>query len=100
MRGDFFCHDVAVTAAHTVEAGDARRLSRAALGEHAASRSARIVGPSESPPLSPHARGFAQLIRDGIAQPVEMATWEPNYGRKAEAQVRWEAAHGRELGAD
>ena len=26
-----------------------------------------------------------------------MTTWEPDYGRKAEAQVRWEAAHGREL---
>ena len=75
-------------------------MSRTLLEEHATSGSARIIGPAESPPLFPHARGFALLIRDGIAQPVEMTSWEPNYGRKAEAQVRWEATHGRELGAD
>jgi tRNA threonylcarbamoyladenosine biosynthesis protein TsaB len=40
------------------------------------------------------------LIGQGIAKPVELTTWEPQYGRKAEAQVRWEAAHGRELGVD
>jgi hypothetical protein len=61
-------------------------------------RSARIIGPAETPSLSPHARGFARLIELGLASEVEMTTWEPNYGRKAEAQVRWEATHGRELG--
>jgi hypothetical protein len=49
--------------------------------------------------MAPHARGFARLIASGIAAEVEMTTWEPTYGRKAEAQVKWEAAHGRELGA-
>jgi len=29
--------------------------------------------------------------------PVDLASWEPDYGRLAEAQVRWEAAHGRPL---
>jgi tRNA threonylcarbamoyladenosine biosynthesis protein TsaB len=29
--------------------------------------------------------------------PVDLASWEPEYGRLAEAQVRWEAAHGRPL---
>jgi tRNA threonylcarbamoyladenosine biosynthesis protein TsaB len=29
--------------------------------------------------------------------PVDLASWEPSYGRLAEAQVRWEAAHGRPL---
>ncbi|MDF1506325.1 hypothetical protein, partial [Roseisolibacter sp. H3M3-2] len=32
--------------------------------------------------------------------PVDLALWEPDYGRKAEAQVRWEAEHGRALPAD
>jgi len=40
------------------------------------------------------------LIGFGLAKPVEITTWEPEYGRKAEAQVRWETAHGRELGVD
>jgi tRNA threonylcarbamoyladenosine biosynthesis protein TsaB len=29
--------------------------------------------------------------------PADIASWEPAYGRLAEAQVRWESAHGRPL---
>ena len=46
----------------------------------------------------PHARGAARLWSSILAPgPIDVATWEPEYGRKAEAQVRWEAAHGRPL---
>ena len=100
MRGDFFHQDVDVSSTGELEPGESGRVSRAELETRASSRSARIIGPTESPALSPHARGFALLIRKGIAQQVEMTSWEPSYGRKAEAQVRWEAAHGRELGTD
>ncbi len=31
--------------------------------------------------------------------PVDVRTWEPLYGRLAEAQVRWESTHGRPLPA-
>jgi tRNA threonylcarbamoyladenosine biosynthesis protein TsaB len=31
------------------------------------------------------------------APEADLATWEPAYGRLAEAQVKWEAAHGRAL---
>jgi tRNA threonylcarbamoyladenosine biosynthesis protein TsaB len=35
---------------------------------------------------------------DGGTVPVEnLDTWEPKYGRPAEAQARWEATHGRRL---
>ena len=48
----------------------------------------------------PHASAasamFAAMERRG---PVDLARWEPAYGRLAEAQVKWEAAHGRALGA-
>jgi tRNA threonylcarbamoyladenosine biosynthesis protein TsaB len=37
---------------------------------------------------------LAAIIEAG---PVNLASWEPDYGRLAEAQVRWEAAHGRPL---
>ena len=100
MRGDFFYQDVVISASGEFQSGDSGRTSRSLLEDHAASRSARIIGPAESPAMTPHARGFARLIRSGIAHPVDVTSWEPNYGRKAEAQVRWEAAHGRELGAD
>jgi tRNA threonylcarbamoyladenosine biosynthesis protein TsaB len=100
MRGDFFCHAVDVPVAGAVAPGESWRGSRADLELRAATTGARIIGPAESSPMAPHARGFALLMKRGIAVPVEMTTWEPDYGRKAEAQVRWEAAHGRELGAD
>ena len=97
MRGDFFWQDVDVDG--ELRPGMSSRSSRVELEHHASARGARVVGPSESPPMAPHARGFARLIASGIAAEVEMTTWEPTYGRKAEAQVKWEAAHGRELGA-
>jgi tRNA threonylcarbamoyladenosine biosynthesis protein TsaB len=97
MRGDVFTQQVEIQAAGTIASGTSERMSRAELDRVADERNATIVGPLETPAVSPHARGFARLIRLGIAQPVELTTWEPNYGRKAEAQVRWEAAHGREL---
>ncbi len=100
MRGDFFCQDVEVESDGSIRPGEAWRTTRALLEEHASLLGAQIVGPAESPHRSPHARGFGMLISQGIAHSVEMTTWEPEYGRKAEAQVRWEAAHGRELGGD
>jgi tRNA threonylcarbamoyladenosine biosynthesis protein TsaB len=46
----------------------------------------------------PHARGAARLIDAIIAAgEVKVDDWEPIYGRLAEAQVKWEAAHGRSL---
>ena len=39
---------------------------------------------------------FDEIERRG---PVDLARWEPSYGRLAEAQVKWEAAHGRPLKA-
>jgi tRNA threonylcarbamoyladenosine biosynthesis protein TsaB len=57
------------------------------------------IGPGETEPRDPHARGFAALLRasDDLVRRVDVASWEPDYGRKAEAQVRWEQAHGRAL---
>ena len=48
----------------------------------------------------PHAAGCVGLM-DTIerAGPVDLERWEPSYGRLAEAQVKWEASHGRALGA-
>ncbi len=46
----------------------------------------------------PNARGVVRveplLDRDG---PANLALWEPDYGRVAEAQRRWEAVHGRAM---
>ena len=49
---------------------------------------------------TPHAASCAVLF-DAIERvgPVDLEKWEPSYGRLAEAQVKWEAAHGRPLKA-
>lgn len=59
----------------------------------------RVVGPDQPEQWHPHARGVA-LLSEAIesAGPVDLAAWEPVYGRMAEAQVKWEATHGRSLG--
>jgi tRNA threonylcarbamoyladenosine biosynthesis protein TsaB len=57
-----------------------------------------VVGESGRIRGTPHARGVVRvspiLDRQG---PVNLDRWEPDYGRVAEAQRRWEAAHGRAL---
>lgn len=58
----------------------------------------RCIGPGQEIDELPHARGVARMLADILnGGPVDLASWEPSYGRLAEAQVRWEAAHGRPL---
>jgi hypothetical protein len=59
---------------------------------------ARRIGPAEELAAIPRARGVAHLAeRLERAGPVDLAAWEPVYGRVAEAQAAWERAHGRPL---
>ena len=68
---------------------------------YASAAGATAVGPAVGAGTAPHARGVARLGPPGGAGsplvPVDIALWEPDYGRLAEAQVKWEAAHGRPL---
>lgn len=71
----------------------------AAIAGQAATLHATPIGPDEAIAAGPHARGAARaLAMIASAGPVNLATWEPVYGRLAEAQVKWEAAQGRPLG--
>lgn len=56
------------------------------------------IGPviSSEPNAADCAALFGEIERSG---PVDLDRWEPSYGRLAEAQVKWEAAHGRPLKA-
>ena len=62
---------------------------------------AKVVSPTAMPDAilaSPKARAVAKLEALLEARgPVDIASWEPSYGRLAEAQVRWESAHGTPL---
>ena len=84
---------------HRVEVGPPTIISRASLDElRIADRGIKVVGPGQDIDARPHARGVGPII-EWIKQqgPVDLAAWEPDYGRLAEAQVRWEAAHGKKL---
>jgi tRNA threonylcarbamoyladenosine biosynthesis protein TsaB len=46
---------------------------------------------------TPQAADLRRVAGWLAAGPVPLATWEPDYGRLAEAQVQWEQRHGRPL---
>ena len=102
MRAEWFAIPVELSRDREVTArGDAFIVSDAKLVEAAHGLEARPIGPGQEFDFRPHARGVARLINQIVdADPVAIETWEPEYGRLAEAQVRWEAAHGRPLGAN
>jgi tRNA threonylcarbamoyladenosine biosynthesis protein TsaB len=65
-----------------------------ALEAFATEHRARLVGDT----VAPRAAGAALLTNlIDAAAAADLAGWEPAYGRLAEAQVKWEAAHGRPL---
>lgn len=73
-------------------------LAIADVPARAASLRARAIGPDEALVAHPQAREVARCGALLAAMgPVDLADWEPMYGRLAEAQVKWEAAHGRPL---
>jgi tRNA threonylcarbamoyladenosine biosynthesis protein TsaB len=102
LRGEFYVglYDVEQRSCVT-EVERARLVPAADLERIAEEYEARIVGPSvlaEGIVATPRARAVRKLETLLAARgPVDIATWEPSYGRLAEAQVRWEAAHGRAL---
>ena len=69
-------------------------LSSGDLPAAARQLEAQLVGPGWDDDWRPGARG---AMRVHLPAPVDLASWEPDYGRKAEAQARWEADHGRAL---
>lgn len=100
MRGEWFAAPVAVRPDGTVIAPGGWSLATLPGLEARAAAGARVVGPHPAfGRLAPHARGVARWApATGLpGHPVSLDEWEPDYGRQAEAQVRWEAAHGRPL---
>ena len=100
MRGEFYSAHIVVppgepphqTGAPRIIGGE--ELHELMLG----GRELTIIGPGRQIDAHPHARGVAPILENLLREgPVDLASWEPDYGRLAEAQVRWEAAHGRPL---
>ncbi len=101
MRGEHYVQLFDVDAFGTPRALDAAdRVASARLEEIARDHGAEVIGPQQSDKalVVPHARGAARITNlIESSDPVDLAAWEPGYGRLAEAQVKWEAEHGRPL---
>ena len=99
MRGDQYVQRFVIDAEGAIAVEDAAALLPTARLDEARG-TAMVLGPGQPGERrrDPHARGVARLaaLLHG-AEPVDLAGWEPAYGRLAEAQVKWEAAHGRPL---
>jgi tRNA threonylcarbamoyladenosine biosynthesis protein TsaB len=99
MRGEFFAARVVLQAnGSATQIEPTTLISAARLGEVAQRDGVRVIGPGQANDAHPHARGVAGVLSSLVnGGPVDLASWEPDYGRLAEAQVRWETAHGRPL---
>jgi tRNA threonylcarbamoyladenosine biosynthesis protein TsaB len=99
MRGEFYSARIVLQSGVAVQSEAPILLSAAQLEEvRLRQRARRTIGPGQETDAHPHARGVAPLLPSIVESgPVNLASWEPDYGRLAEAQVRWEAAHGRPL---
>ena len=96
MRGDVHTAPIETVGGIVTSIGEERLVPRSAVNGLAARYGARPIGSGEPLDAMPHARGLAR-IDARIVREVSLPTWEPAYGRLAEAQVKWEAEHGRSL---
>ena len=99
MRGELYAARVVITPEQDPHLDPPRIISAEELHEIASMNSSvRVIGPGQQIDAHPHARGVVPILPSIVgAGSVDLASWEPDYGRLAEAQVRWEAAHGRPL---
>jgi tRNA threonylcarbamoyladenosine biosynthesis protein TsaB len=101
MRGEYFAQLIEVAPTGQIsEAGELRVLKEEEIAARARSLRARTAGARRELDALPHARGVARLGANvSMSAAVDLESWEPDYGRLAEAQVRWETTHGRPLDA-
>lgn len=101
LRGELFAAPVEVgERGELTELAPPVLVARPDADALAARLGAQLVGVAADavPVLAPHARGVTRLrARLDRAAPESLAAWEPDYGRVAEAQARWEREHGRPL---
>lgn len=94
LRGEWFAQAVQHDEAGGWRVlGAVERLPVADVRARAAAEGARVAGPPVDVAQQPDA---AATLRIGV-HAVDRDAWEPDYGRLAEAQVQWEAAHARPL---
>ena len=104
LRAELYIGLYEVDAVHAIsEIEPARLIGVGELARAAEEFDARVVSPSRidnAIVALPRAGAVAKLEQLlASSGPVDIDSWEPSYGRLAEAQVKWESAHGRPLPA-
>ena len=103
LRAERYVLDVVFSAEHGVRARSAvQRLTLDQLDSHTAGRPRLAVHTSPTPAVetcvvTPSAASLLWVSPDSWSVAVPLDSWEPQYGRLAEAQVKWEASHGAPL---
>ena len=98
LRGESYVADFEHDEGEVRQVDDVQLVANADVPVLAERSGARLVGPEHAYNWFPRAGGVALILTTITAiGPVDLAGWEPVYGRMAEAQVKWEAAHGRAL---
>jgi len=94
MRGEHFAVEIEMAPDGRVsQRSPVELLPSGEVAREAARRGLISLGAGAEVDARPHARGVGRVA----LTTVDLASWEPEYGRLAEAQVKWEAAHGRAL---
>ena len=97
-RNEWFFADVTSESGRTSLGGEAGLVGDAELRERARSLGAKLIGPGLEFDTVPRASAVVRRLEEiESGGPVALDSWEPVYGRLAEAQVKWEATHGRPL---
>ncbi|WP_396220853.1 tRNA (adenosine(37)-N6)-threonylcarbamoyltransferase complex dimerization subunit type 1 TsaB [Gemmatimonas sp.] len=103
LRGERYVLDVIFDADGRVQSQSAlQRMTMEQLDAHAAGhpRFAVLGSPCperESRIVTPTSTSLPRVAASAWMSAVPLDCWEPEYGRMAEAQVKWEAAHGAPL---
>jgi tRNA threonylcarbamoyladenosine biosynthesis protein TsaB len=96
LRDECFAQRVLIDAAGMVRLdGPLRRVPRSDLQTVAGD--ARLLEVDTTQGVHPHAAAARWCAPWASFGPYSVDEWEPEYGRLAEAQVKWEATHGRPL---
>lgn len=105
LRGERYVLDLVFDEKGVVRAQSAlQRMTLEQLDVHVAGRPRLAVLSSPVPELesrvvTPSSAHLLRVSPHAWSQAVPLDSWEPQYGRLAEAQVKWEASHGAALPA-
>ena len=103
LRGERYVLDVLFDAGGRVRSDSAlQRMTIEQLDVHAAGRPRLAVLSSPTPDhetrlVTPSSAHLLRIASSAWSGAVPLDRWEPDYGRLAEAQVKWEASHGAPL---